>query len=206
MNRFNWKCTLIGVLLLGISGWANAGDDGGMRESVQVSDLHVFGSGELIDGATILVRDFSAGNAHATVTTRGLEPETAYSIWWAVFNYPAYCAKPFACAVTDLEVFGGDPKIKASVFWGGGFIADAFGYANTALVLPAGRTSRELFGQTSDYGLQNLHGAEIHVVLRSHGEAGVAGPVATQIGTAMGACPPAGCVNAFFSVHSPKSE
>ena len=53
-------------------------------------------------------------------------------------------------------------------------------------------------------GLQNTKKAEIHVVLRTHGPAGLAGTVADQIGTANEACPVAGCQNKFFSVHRAK--
>jgi hypothetical protein len=206
MNGLARKCTLAGIAIALLGMRAYADDDWSryarvVRESVEVSDLHVFGTTDTNDGATILVRDFNDGEVHATVTSRDLAPRTAYSIWIAAFNHPKYCAQPYACSTSDLEIFGGNPKIKASVFWGGGLVADEFGYANTAFDVPTGRTSRELFAQSGDYGLQNLGGAEIHVVLRSHGEAGVAGPVAMQIGSAMQACPPAGCVNAFFSVH-----
>ena len=87
------------------------------------------------------------------------------------------------------------------MFWGGGLLADGDGYGNTQIELRRGRTGRELFGPMRDDGLQRLRGAEIHLVLRTHGQVGVAGPVAAQIGTANEACPPGDCQNVFFSVH-----
>ncbi|MFK7894710.1 MAG: hypothetical protein AB8G23_02680 [Myxococcota bacterium] len=170
-------------------------------ESVEVRDHFVFGVDERVDGATVLVRDFRNRQIDATITSRALDADTSYSIWWAVFNRPEFCAEPYACQVSDLK---GDWRIKPSVFWAGGFISDGEGYGNTAIRLVPGRTRRELFGNTKNYGLQNLKGAEIHVVLRTHGPAGLAGTVAEQVGTATEACPSDGCANVFVSIHSPE--
>ena len=174
-----------------------------VKESVEVSDHFVFGTDQAVLGATTLIRDFSNCVANVTITSEALEPNYAYSIWIAVFNRPQFCATPNACVVGDLEIFGGDPRIRASVFWGGGFVADGSGSANTSLVVVPGRTKRELFAETKPHGLRNLRSAEIHVVLRSHGMAGLWGPVAKQIGTAGEACPPSppGCTNEFASFH-----
>ena len=176
-----------------------------VRESVEVSDHFIFNTDQIVNGSTILVRDSRHRVITATVTSRALQPNNAYSLWWAVFNYPEYCIEPYRCSVLDLEINGGDPQIKASVFWAGGFIADASGTANTALQLTRGRTDRELFAASGDYGLQNFADAELHLVLRSHGEAGVWGTVAQQIGTANEACPPQGCQNVFASFHPPRN-
>jgi len=171
------------------------------RESVEVSDHHVFNTADKVNGATTLIRNFRHKDVVAHISSKALEPDTAYSIWWAVFNRPRFCAQAFECAVSDLETFGGDPRVKASVFWGGGFVSDESGTANTSIQLMKGRTGRELFANTKNYGLQNLAWAEIHLVLRTHGPAGLAGPVASQIGTANEACPVDGCKNVFASIH-----
>lgn len=170
-------------------------------EATSVSDHVIFNTDQIVNGATILIRDGYSNSVSATISSNALESDTAYSIWWAIFNEPGFCAEPFACTVSDLEVFGGDAQIKASVFWAGGFVSDQSGTANTALRLGLGTTSRERFAQTKDYGLQNLWGAEIHLVMRTHGPTGIAGSVAEQIGTANMACPPDGCQNVFASVH-----
>ncbi len=173
-----------------------------LAESVEVANHHVFGTSDPVDGATILIRNYRDQIVEATITSRALEADTAYSIWWAVFNRPQFCNVPYACTGGDLEINGGDPRVRASVFWGGGFVSDSMGYANTAITLRPGRTKRELFAQSRPYGLRNLRTAELHVVLRSHGRAGEAGPVSVQIGTASQACPTDGCFNAFASIHS----
>jgi len=92
-------------------------------------------------------------------------------------------------------------SLASLVMVSGGLLADGDGYGNTQIELRRGRTSRELFGPMLDTGLKNLRGAEIHLVLRTHGPAGMAGTVGKQIGTANEACPAGGCQNAFFSVH-----
>lgn len=173
-----------------------------VNESVEVSNHHIFPDGPEVDGATILVRDFRNQVVRVDVTSAALDPDTAYSIWIAVFNSPDECGIPGECTLPDL----GNPDVRASVFWGGGLISDANGYGDTTFTLQPGKTKRELFGIDSDLGLQDIRNAEIHVVLRSHGPTGVAGSVASQIGTANEACPggdPMNCFNAFASVHSP---
>lgn len=193
---------IVASLMLAVPLTANATHN--VQESIQVADHYMFqppGTDPTIaPGATILIRDFKAGIVTATVTSAALTPDYAYSIWWVVFNRPQFCAVPYECEVSDL----GNDAIKPSVFWGGGLLADGSGYGNTQIELRRGRTDRELFANTKNYGLQNLKNAEIHLVLRTHDDIGVAGTVAMQIGTANEACPATGCRNVFFSVHSPQ--
>lgn len=169
-------------------------------ESVEVSNHRIFPAGPEVDGYTVLVRDFRNKEVRIDVASAALEPDTAYSIWLVAFNNPEHCAMPYACSPADLA----NPDVRGSAFWGGGILADENGYGSTSMVLQPGRTERELFANMSDLGLQDIHRAEIHIVLRSHGPTGLAGSVADQIGTAFLACPggvPAGCVNRFASVH-----
>ena len=82
------------------------------RESVEISDHVIFNTTDVVDGATILIRDFTQRVVTATVVSKTLEPDWAYSIWWAVFNYPQYCIEPQKCSVRDLEINGGDPTAE----------------------------------------------------------------------------------------------
>lgn len=169
-----------------------------VRESVEVGEHFAIGDPPTqVNGATILIRDFEAEIVTATLTTSALEPHHAYSIWWVVFNYPKNCAVPWECGSGDLA----NPAVGGSVFWGGGLLADGDGYGNTQIEMRRGITNRELFGPMRDLGLQNIWRGEVHLVLRTHGMAGVAGGVGEQIGTANEACPPDGCQNVFFSIH-----
>ena len=189
---------LIGILFITLttSALAQGQRQNVVRESVEVAQHHLFASETEVNGATILIRDFQNQVVDINVTTKALVPDTAYSIWIAVFNKPRQCATPYQCGLGDLS----SAQVEASVFWGGGVISDAFGYGTTQMKLVPGRTERELF-TGGDYGLANMK-AEIHVVLRSHGTIGVAGNLATQIGTARQACPPENCSNDFASIHS----
>ena len=185
------------------------GPSGDARESIEISDHFNFATAEPVWGVTTLIRDFANCAVEVNVISSALEANWAYSIWIVVFNQPERCLTPNICAVGDLDAFGGDPRVQASVFRGGGFVADGSGSADTTLRIVPGRTSRELFGNTKDYGLLNFGGAEIHILLRSHGPAGPRGSVSSQIGTASGSCPPPppddrGCVNEFVSFHPPR--
>ncbi|MFK7888784.1 MAG: hypothetical protein AB8G16_18150 [Gammaproteobacteria bacterium] len=172
------------------------------RESVQISDHHIFGSDTMVDGATILIRDRASNQVNASIVSRALEPDTAYSIWWAIFNNPQFCIEPYQCGLADLGA-NGAPRVQPYVFWGGGFLTDIYGLGQADIRLSPGRTSREQFAGIQNYGLQNLSGAEFHLVLRTHGTMGAAGPVAKQIGTASEAGPSGGCSNVFASIHRP---
>ena len=193
------RLMLVGLVLV-ISQAVHAGTP--PREAVDVQSLKEFGTGVVTTGAVILTRDFVNGRLNGDVSSTALMPGDAYSIWWVIFNFPQHCAVPYACAGSDI---GGSPKAQASAIWGGGFVADQFGTANASLGLVKGPTvGREILAG-SDAGLISLQDAEIHVVLRTHGPVGVAGPVDRQIGTANDACPMAGCMNKFFSVHKAKN-
>jgi len=195
--------TALVAISMGLCGtaWADKGRYGWWHyawESVEVSDHTTFGTGEKVNGATILYRDLRNRTVTGNLSSNALMPNGAYSIWLAIFNRPRKCAMPFACATSDI----GNPAVRASVIYGGGFVSDADGTGSATFSLVPGRTGREVFAGSDD-GLLSMM-AEIHVVLRSHGEAGVAGPVAKQIGTANEACPDDECANVFFSIHPPR--
>jgi hypothetical protein len=186
------KTRLIGgyaamLILAAAQGALADGSHKPQRPFVTVSDMNIFPNGPAVVGTSIMTRDGSA--VYATLSTTGLSPAGAYSWWWVVFNRPRYCVD--GCGLDDLPVgatpvSNGDPRVRASLLWGGGFVSDDIGSANTAARLERGAPPGEvLFGP----GLANVRNAEIHIVLRSHGEA-VAGEVAEQIGSFDGGCTP----------------
>ena len=109
-----------------------------------------------------------AAGVYLTADTTMLDAGSAYTLWWIIFNNPAAC-DPAGCTGGDLGV----EAVEGSVMNATGRVADATGNATFSAFLPVGfihtnpssLNGRQLFGP----GLQNLAGAEIHVVIRSHG-------------------------------------
>lgn len=114
----------------------------------------------------------SKEGANLGIETTELVPGDAYTIWWIIFNNPDACAPP-GCSGADFPANGGDPAVEASVMNATGRVADSDGNATFSAFLPAGfmHTNRESTNPRQAFGpgLQNVRGAEIHVVVRSHG-------------------------------------
>ena len=132
-------------------------------------------------GKARLMRNHQGITLH--LRTTGLSAGYAYTFWWIIFNHPGACAA--SCGGSDF----GNPDVEASVLNATGRIADAHGNLTTSAFLPVGfihtnpssGNVRQPFGP----GLQNLKGAEVHVVVRSHG---LATANVEQISTLFGDC------------------
>jgi hypothetical protein len=200
----------LGALLAVSAGSAAGANDGYAplqgRPKVSVSNMNTFPNGPAVVGASVLTRynTFVEG----TVSATGLAANGAYSWWWVVFNHPEFCVD--GCGLDDLPVgatpvSNGDPRVRASLLWGGGFVANGTGAAEVRAALERNKAPGEVrFGP----GLKRPRGAELHIVLRSHGPA-IAGEVADQIGSFDGGCTPeeiamAMCPNANvqFAAHA----
>ena len=137
-------------------------------------------AGDVVGEATL---KRSKEGLNLTVHTTGLGSGNAYTIWWIIFNNPDACAA--GCAGSDL----GNPAVEGSVMNATGRVADSDGNAWFSAFLPAGfihtnpssGNLRQVFGP----GLQNVMGAEIHIVGRCHGPS-TGG--AEQISTLFGDC------------------
>lgn len=155
------------------------------KPKVSISDMAVFPNGPAVAGASVLTRYNT--HVNGTVSATGLTAYGAYSWWWVVFNNPAFCVD--GCGLDDLPfgatpISNGDPRVEASLLWGAGFVANGTGAAQVEARLDRAKPPGEVrFGP----GLRRPRGAEIHIVLRSHGPA-VAGEVAGQIGSFNGGC------------------
>lgn len=175
-------------------------------------DMQVFGSNEgPVLGASTLKRyddrvDFS-------IHTTGLEPGHAYTVWLVIFNNPDACSDE--CNQDDFPpgVPGArtgddepDPAVAASSLWAAGTLVGADGTASFFGHVEAGNPPGMVaFGP----GLENPMGAEIHMVVRSHGRA-LVGNVAEQISTTQGLCgvtkpdPSSNkCLDVQFATHIP---
>lgn len=124
-------------------------------------------AGDMV-GSSTLNRTPSGVTLSASTTMLGVD--AVYTLWWVIFNNPAACAAD-PCADTDFAT----AAVEASVMNATGRAADANGEATFSAFLPVGfthtepvsATGRQLFGP----GLQEAAGAEIHVIIRSHGPA-----------------------------------
>ena len=122
--------------------------------------------GDVVGEATL---KRSKEGVNLTVHTTALDPGYAYTIWWVIFNNPAACDPVAGCSDADF----GTAEVEASVMNATGRVADSDGNAWFSAFLPAGfmhtnpssLNGRQLFGP----GLQNVKGAEIHIVVRCHG-------------------------------------
>ena len=153
-------------------------------------DMEWFGSNEgPVLGASTLKRyddhvDFS-------IHTTGLEPGHAYTVWLVIFNNPDACSDE--CNEDDLPPGAPgartgddepDPAVAASNLWAAGTLVGADGTASIFGHVEAGiPPGMVVFGP----GLEDPMGAEIHMVVRSHGRA-LVGNVAEQISTTQGLC------------------
>lgn len=150
--------------------------------------------------AATLVRN--ASGVTMTLQTSGL-PAGAYTTWWVIFNNPAACSNG-VCGEDDLPAFGGAPAVNASVVFATGHVVSENGTANFGAWLGVGETDGALFGP----GLVNVYGAEIHNVVRSHGEV-LPAFMPSQISSFNGGCPagtppgPNSCFNVQGAIHKP---
>jgi hypothetical protein len=115
-------------------------------------------------GAATLLR--SEQCVELRIATSGLDPNTAYTVWWVVFNNRAACVP--ACNPTPL----GNPAVRASAFYAAGFVTGSDSTANVTAHVEAG--ALPIGGQIADGTVAGLDhgngfGAEIHVVVRSQG-------------------------------------
>lgn len=148
----------------------------------QTANMHTFPGGVDIAGGGTLLRTEDAVTVRLGMT--GLDKKAGYTIWWIIFNNPDECSDP--CDLDDLD----KPEVQPGVFYAAGFITGSDGTANVVAHLESGDLTAgidELLGTGQGLEEENGLGAEIHLIVRSHGKL-LVGAVDTQIGTFDGAC------------------
>jgi hypothetical protein len=133
------------------------------------------------------------------IGTGMLTPNNVYTVWWVVFNNPAACSVP--CNANDLP----NPAVRAAVFYAAGFITGPDGVGNVSGHVEAGVPPEGLaVVEGTAKGLEpgNGFGAEIHLVVRTHG-APINGRVDEQISSFEGACEVNVCMNQQAARFSP---
>jgi hypothetical protein len=103
-----------------------------------------------------------------TLATSDLKAGHAHTLWVVVFNEPAHCAVPNACAPDDVV----NAAAKPDLIWGAGRIEGSGGGTATF-------SGHRAVGDTSDsingpvglpaYGLIDAFKAEIHLAVHDHG-------------------------------------
>lgn len=176
---------------------------------LQSADINSFATGVPVKGGGTLLRSRNA--VRARLSTMGLDPGAAYTVWWIVFNRPQHC-NGGACGADDIFI-NGDPSqgrdlgqnelVDISVLYADGFVVGMDMIANAVAELEAGRLPMGTdvrFGN----GIRRGNGfrAEIHMVIRTHGLA-VAGEVDVQTSTFGGYCDVNVCVDQQFIVFPP---
>lgn len=178
-------------LALGLTATAVAAGPPGQ----QTTDVYAFADTEQVDGATArLVR--GAESLHTRTDTRDLDRGHVITLWWVIFNNPEECAGE-ACGEADLfDGPDGPTGVEPSCVYADGSIVGGNGHARFIDRLAVGETRDscidffvdavpELEGE--DHGLTNPNGAEVHLVVRSHGPR-IPGQVAEQRSTFAGGC------------------
>lgn len=182
IRRATTALLCVAGLVAGATGVAGAQPSNHMSSAVfRFSD-----GGAVAGGVARLVTN----DAGATISVRTAElAGEPHTVWWVVFNHPEHCADPFAtgfqCGPGDLPFLGGDPDVKFSLLYAAGNVVGHSGNAGFGARLRVGDPADAVMGP----GLVDPRGAEIHLVIRTHGPT-IPHMVERQIHTFNGACDP----------------
>lgn len=146
-----------------------------------------FDDPSVVTGTTTLLRTHDG--IRMTLKTTDLDPRATYTVWWVIFNNPEACALEGVGHCVEDDLF--NPETGPSILYAAGNVVSPNGKGNFAGSLKTGDLSGcqppwdglELCAN----GLEDPDGAEVHLVVRTHGER-VPGKVNEQIGTFAGAC------------------
>lgn len=212
MNLYRSSIRSILIALLAIGGSNAFADDKGGKggwTSLQSAEMFDFTSGDPVTGGGVLLRSKDA--VEGRLSTMGLYPRAAYTVWWVIFNKPSKCSAP-GCGEDDIVVGDelnrhGIDQAQISVIYANGFVAGDDGVANVTAHLNAGKVPAGWdvdFGWKDDKmsGLKKGNGnkAELHMVVRSHGKA-MKGKVGFQTSNFDGGCDV--CEDQQFIVFNP---
>ena len=192
-SAFRKSLILAGFVCLCMAISTTAWADRKQKQSYQIVNIVDFDSGAFVGGAASLTR--SKRSVWATVHTSGLHMNAAYSIWWVVWNDPKKCAD--GCGEDDIGIKGN------SVFNAGGFVTGYDGTANVSIHAETGSIAQGV-EELLPGGIKknNGFGAEIHLVIRSHGPI-LPDMVDVQISTFEGACAVQNCIDHQAAVFKP---
>lgn len=211
------KKLLLIIALLGVmvaAGAALAQTDE-TEPTIQTTEVHKFADGAAVEDSFALLNRYENGLT-AAISTADLTEGDVYTVWWVFFNEPQNCTDG-ACSEDDIFTFDNGELVQTE---DGNFQLNfegienagvsiqhaAGGYAvddtlNTSATLGIGDVPGIVVGN----GLLDPIGAEVHLVVRTHGQM-VEAAFAEQISTFGGGCDPimaAPCQDVQFSVFPP---
>lgn len=194
---------LVAVTLSAACGEANPADPGsttpdaeaahaGGSDGVSTADVVTFADDELVVGNSRLVRN--AAGVSYRLSTSGLEPGTAATLWMVIFNKPKLCTSfppddPISpCGLGDLLDFEG---VMPDLMFAAGSLVGGTGkatFAGRRAVRDKSSSMWEVFEFPSP-GLLDAREAEIHFIVRTHGPV-VPGMARAMTSTFNGGCGP----------------
>jgi hypothetical protein len=141
-----------------------------------------------------------------TINTSQLDPHAVHTVWWVIFNNPEHCVD--GCGPDDAM----RPETNASVFYAAGTIVGASGKASFAAHVRQGVYPGPVDGvsviDVDGPGLLYPRTAEVHLVIRTHGEP-IPGIVDGMLHSFNVGCPaspvdpgPNECKNVQVALHS----
>lgn len=197
---------IAGCMVCGAAFAAAAHDDDDRndhpKKTYQTVNIVQFGNPSMkLGGGATLYR--SRNKLEMRIATSGLDANSAYTVWWVLFNNPAGCSPP-GCGLDDV-VPTANPAAGVSVFYAAGFVTGVDGLGNVDAYADAGALPEGIDIETG-HGLERGKGfrAEVHLVVRTHGMI-TPGQVDQQIGSFNGGCSPA-CANKQAAVFMPVQE
>lgn len=169
------------------------------RNQTTTSDLYYFDPfpvyGEQVEGGSARLSTNQEG-ARLQLQTVNLTPGDAVTIWWVIFNNPEACAgyPDEACTLDD--IMGNTAGVGGEIGYATGHVIGGDGRGNFAAHLPVGPVPNAWFGN----GFDNPTGAEIHVVVHTHGPA-IPGLVDEMISTFRAGCQDDWFINENHPAH-----
>ncbi|OLS21924.1 MAG: hypothetical protein HeimC2_31600 [Candidatus Heimdallarchaeota archaeon LC_2] len=175
--KFGFALAAILVLFFGMS-------IAGAPANRSTSLVHWLSDLTEVEGASATLVRHNNGISYTLHTTE-LTSGDAVTNWWVIFNNPESCSDKSdvlgtACGFGDLFA----PGVDASILFAAGHVVGNGENANFAASLSVGDNDGDLI---EGPGLTNPMGAEIHVLVRTHGEM-IPSLVSGQISTVDVAC------------------
>lgn len=207
LNRFATRIAVIPLVVLAlVLTWATPGL--AVATARSSAPVQLFGSTTIVPEArSSLIR--TGRGISMSLHTFGLPPSSADTVWWVVFNAPQNCTHPEAGNRCGSDDIFSNPDAKPSVLYVAGHLVGRKGKGTFLGHLRRGDTSGCVPAAVPPHfpcnaGLTNPMGADVLLVVRTHGNA-IPGRVEQQISTFDGGCETNTCANVQASYHKAKT-